>query len=169
MARITWQYQTAALGWKGNIGTRVAFLATPYGDSEWSLKFAWTGAQKRCGSVTISRDAAEEMLAEFADQTGLALPDEPEEENTLAQELIERLKGEVRWFKDGETDDQRAQYVATQSLAVFVEFLQAQSKDLEEMGRDPEYVGASNLLDTMIDIVQQAQEDLGVEVERELS
>jgi hypothetical protein len=146
----------------------VAFLATPYSDSEWSLKFIWTGAQHRCATVTESRGIAEKMLTDFAEQTGLVLPEEREEENTLAQELIERLRGEMRWFKDGETDEQRAGYVATQALMVFDEFLKAQLKSLGQMGKDSEYYGSFNLLGTMIDIVRQAQEDLGVEVEREV-
>jgi hypothetical protein len=168
MGRIIWEYQSAALGWLGKVGTRSAFLATP-NSSDWSLKFIWTGAMHTCGNVTKSRAIAEKVLAEFAEQTGLALPEEHEEENTLAQELVERLRSEVRWFKDGETDEQRAGYVATQALMVFGEFLKAQLKSLEQMGKDPEYYRALNLLDTMIDIVQQAQEDLGVEVEREVN
>lgn len=170
MARITWQYQNALLGWKGNVGTRVAFLATPYSDSEWSLKFIWTGAQHRCATVTESRGIAEKMLADFAEQTGLVLPEEREEENTLAQELIERLRSEVRWFKDGETDEQRAGYVATQALMVFDELIEAQRNAVDDSDTTlgTKVYTELDTLNRLRGLIQAAQSELGVEVEREV-
>jgi hypothetical protein len=168
MARIKWEYQQADNSWTGRLGDRIAFRAVPDDVEAWELRFVWTGGIfGPIPTVGKTREIAELKLVLFAEQTGLTLPEDVEEETTLAEELIGRLQSEVRWFKDGENDEQRATYVAVQALMVFEEFLKAQVKSLEGMSKDPEYYGAFNILDTMIDVVQQAQEDLGVEVERE--
>jgi hypothetical protein len=166
-SHITWELAKGG-DWIGYVGKSGCFLLSPRA-AGYELLFTWTDTTSiGIETLTDARVVADHKLAAFAELTGLKLP-EPEEEpeRSFAQELLHRFMGELKWFKDGESDEQRAQCLATQALDFFAEFLDEQLKGLEEMGKDPEYYGAFNLLDQLIDIVKDAQEELGVEVERE--
>jgi hypothetical protein len=172
MARITWEFQQDVGHWLGKVGARVAFVVKPSPDNQaWDLLFNWTGVTyEGFPNIASTRDPAERKLIIFAEQTGITLPENVEEENTLAQELIERLQSEVRWFKDGETDEQRAGYVATQALYVFDELIEAQraAVDQNNTALGSKAFAELDALSKLLSLVRDAQKELGVEVEREV-
>lgn len=166
MGRIAWARTVSNGSWIGKVGSRVAFTATP-DNPDWTLRSAWTGSTADCGNVQEAREIAEKMLTDFAEQTGITLPESTESEPTLAQDLVERLKGELRWFKDADTDQRRAEYVAVQALSVFVEWLESHKKEVDHADGDAEKYAAASLIFEMHGELLDAQEELGIEVERE--
>jgi hypothetical protein len=169
MARITWEFQQVTGQWFGKVGARVAFVAKPSpSNKDWILIFNWINVTyEGFPTVGSTRDPAERKLVIFAEQTGLILPENVEEDGTLAEELMHRIQGEMRWFKDSDTDTEKAGYVATQVLSFIEDLIQKHRKGLSAEAEAAEYHGALGALGDLIEEVWQAQEELGVEVERE--
>jgi DNA-binding ferritin-like protein (Dps family) len=170
MARITWEFQQVTGQWFGKVGARVAFVAKPSpSNKDWTLIFNWINVTyEGFPTVGSTRDPAERKLVIFAEQTGLILPENVEEDGTLAEELMHRIQGEMRWFKDGDTDRERAHCVAVQVLDFFADWVKEHRKLVDSVGDDIEYRAAQSKLAEMEELLLSAQEDLGVEVEREV-
>lgn len=170
MGRITWQLQQDTSHWLGNVGARVAFVVKPSPDNKaWDILFNWTGVTfEGFPNIASTRDACERKLVLFAEQTGLTLPDGVEEENTLAQELIERLRGEMRWFKAEDTPEKRAEYLAVQAISTFLELVVKPRKYVVDgLSNDIGYTAAITELNDMHEQLQNALVDLGVEQDDE--
>lgn len=170
MSRIKWEFEPISGHWLGKVGARIAFTVKPGADNQsWDIVFEWIGVTyDGFPNLASTRDPAERKLIIFAEQTGLTLPDDVEDEENLAEELVRRLQSEMHWFKDSDPNQKKAEYVATQALSVFEDLVKAQIKIVERnVGVDPEYSGAFSELESLLSLIWDAQEDLGVEVERE--
>lgn len=168
MTRIAWQYENASGGWNGKVGERVTFWLRPDGDT-WKLVFTWTnGVFDGFPNISAARDVAERKLVLFAEQTGITLPDVVVEEEgpSLAQSLVKGFLGEMHWFKDGDSPERRAEYLGTQALVQVEELIRKHRVAVDDEVKDPEYHGAIGVLRDLVEEVWEAQEELGLEVER---
>jgi hypothetical protein len=169
MARIKWEFQQDSGHWLGKLGARIAFVVKPGADNQsWDILFNWTDVTyDGFPNIASTRDPCERKLVLFAEQTGITLPEDIEEDETLAEELMHRIQGEVRWFKDGDTAKERAHCVAVQVLDFFADWVKEHRKLVDSVGDDIEYRAAQSKLAEMEELLLSAQEDLGVEVERD--
>lgn len=170
MAHITWELQQGIdrVGWIGKVGERTAFVAEPDGVEAWELRFTWTGSVfGPLPTVAKTREIAEQKLALFAESTGMALPPEVEEEPTLAQDLVKGFKGEMQWFKAEDSEERRAEYLGTQALMKIEKWLRKHRAAVDDEIKDPEYHGAIGVLRDLVEEVWEAQEELGLEVDRD--
>lgn len=168
MTRIAWGYENASGGWNGKVGERVTFWLRPDGDT-WKLVFTWTnGVFDGFPNISAARDAAERKLILFAEQTGITLPDDVVEGKvpSLAQSLVKGFLGEMSYFKDGDSPERRAECLGTQALIRVEELIRKHRDAVDDEIKDPEYHGAIGVLRDLVEEVWEAQEDLGLEVER---
>lgn len=169
MARITWEYERASGGWNGKVGERVTFWLRPDGEC-WKLVFTWTnGVFDDFPNITVAFEAAERKLVLFAEQTGITLPDDDvaeEERLSLAQSLVKGLLGEMQCFRDEDSPERRAEYLGTQALIHVEELIRKHRAAVDSEIKDPEYFGAVRALGDLVEEVWEAQEELGLEVDR---
>lgn len=171
MARITWELDQDNGRWLGKVGARIAFTVKPGLDNQsWDIVFNWTGVTfDGFPNLTSTRDAAERKLVLFAEQTGITLPDDAvaeEERPSLAQSLVQGFRGEMSYFKDGDSPERRAEYLGTQALIQVEELIRKHRDAVDDEIKDPEYHGAIGVLRDLVEEVWEAQEELGLEVER---
>lgn len=170
MARIAWALDQANGRWLGKVGARIAFTVKPGSDNQsWDIVFNWTGVTfDGFPNVTSTRDACERKLVLFAEQTGITLPEDiAEVENpSLAQSLVKGFLGEMSYFKDGDSPERRAEYLGTQALIHVEELIRKHRIAVDDEIKDPEYHGAIGVLRDLVEQVWEAQEELGLEVER---
>lgn len=170
MARITWELDQANGRWLGKVGARIAFTVKPGSDNQsWDIVFNWTGVTfDGFPNVTSTRDACERKLVLFAEQTGITLPDDvvAEEDPSLAQRLTRSLGAEMQWFKPEDGSERRAEYLSTQALIQIEKLIRKHRDAVDDEIKDPEYHGAIGVLRDLVEQVWEAQEELGLEVER---
>lgn len=171
MARITWELDQTNGRWLGKVGARVAFTVKPGADNQsWDIVFNWVDVTyDGFPNLTSTREAAERKLIIFAEQTGITLPEEVEveEEPTLAQRLTRTLGAEMQWFKAEDSPERRTEYLATQALIQIEKLVRKHRDAVDDEIKDPEYHGAVGVLRDLIEEVWEAQEELGLEVDRE--
>jgi hypothetical protein len=171
MARVAWEFEQGTGRWLGKLGNRQAFVVKPSPDNQaWDILFNWTGVTfEGFPNIASTREPCERKLVLFAEQTGMTLPEdvEAEGEPTLAQDLVEGFKGEMQWFKDADTPERRAEYFATQALQRIERWIRGHRLGVDDEIKDPEYHGAIGVLRDLVEEVWEAQEELGLEVERD--
>lgn len=171
MGLIAWEFEQSTGRWLGKLSARQAFVVKPSPDNQaWDILFNWTGVTfEGFPNIASTRDVCERKLVLFAEQTGMTLPEdvEAEDESTLAQGLVEGFKGEMRWFKDADTPERRAEYLGVKALQEIELWIRGHRLAVDDEIKDPEYHGAIGVLRDLAEEVWEAQEELGLEVERD--
>lgn len=161
MARITWELQQGAdrVGWIGKVGERTAFIAEPDGVEAWELRFTWTGGTfGPLATITTARELAEMKLVLFAEQTGITLPeDSQDDELTLRQLLHERVFAAL--YQKNRSREELAKDLTTEALDVFRDKVRDFIEQHEDRFDDIEYRGAADLLDKLLNELSTALDE----------